>query len=546
MRFILAFLAVFLFSQEAHASYTPPLAFMAQWASTACHSTGLTGTQCANILGFADPRNFGGYCDSNFNANNSTHADDTGLQAALNSGYPVLIPNPGCKIASGITGGADGQTIFSYGSGNYYNASYLASPYIFVTDAVAGTSKNCAIDTAGYDGFTLSHITMKANYNAEGTVALCDSVGIRSPRAAAFLNIDQVSIENFGAGIGSAMTVVSGGVNACTPTGSLGNNVFQIRGHGLIIQNTCNAMYGNFSDVHLDDVFVSDSQGVCMATSPGGGGGISLSNFRCEYNFPETLNSNAYYLDGTGIYLSGFGVIQLVNVSCDHVNGSCVTIPSGAHHVVMTNVTSVDSGGNWYGQGSITNQCAYTILGATDLSATNMQALKNAVTVPYTLCIPSGTNDYITWGGTDGTVMSQTAYQNIGVTIPHFIEHVPGLVANYTGSGAFSAILAAGTQAAGGTYTPNLALSNSVSLKFGAGNLTIANPTNINAGQTYQLALTQDGTGSRTVTWGTDYNWAAGLAPTLSTAAGAKDIISCWADSSTTLECVLAVPNASP
>lgn len=101
-----------------------------------------------------------------------------------------------------------------------------------------------------------------------------------------------------------------------------------------------------------------------------------------------------------------------------------------------------------------------------------------------------------------------------------------------------------GTQSAGGTYTPNFALSNSVTLTFGAGNLTIANPTGIIAGQMYMIALTQDSVGNRTVTWGSDFKWGSGTAPTLSTGVSNKDIISCWADTSTTLECVEAIINA--
>jgi hypothetical protein len=58
--------------------------------------------------------------------------------------------------------------------------------------------------------------------------------------------------------------------------------------------------------------------------------------------------------------------------------------------------------------------------------------------------------------------------------------------------------------------------------------LTFASP---GAGMTAKLKLTQDGTGSRTVTWPT-IKWAGGAAPTLSTAAGAIDIVSLYYDGS--------------
>ena len=44
------------------------------------------------------------------------------------------------------------------------------------------------------------------------------------------------------------------------------------------------------------------------------------------------------------------------------------------------------------------------------------------------------------------------------------------------------------------------------------------------------LKLIQDGTGSRTVTWPASVKWPGGTAPTLSTAAGAIDIVSFYFD----------------
>lgn len=44
------------------------------------------------------------------------------------------------------------------------------------------------------------------------------------------------------------------------------------------------------------------------------------------------------------------------------------------------------------------------------------------------------------------------------------------------------------------------------------------------------LRVVQDGTGSRTVTWPSEVKWAGGSAPTLTTTAGATDIISMYFD----------------
>ncbi|SVD02540.1 uncharacterized protein METZ01_LOCUS355394, partial [marine metagenome] len=57
-----------------------------------------------------------------------------------------------------------------------------------------------------------------------------------------------------------------------------------------------------------------------------------------------------------------------------------------------------------------------------------------------------------------------------------------------------------------------------------AGNRTMAAPTNLAVGSS-ALRLTQDGTGSRTVTWNAIFKWSSGAAPVLSTAANAVDVL---------------------
>ena len=70
----------------------------------------------------------------------------------------------------------------------------------------------------------------------------------------------------------------------------------------------------------------------------------------------------------------------------------------------------------------------------------------------------------------------------------------------------------------------DLALSNNFAITLG-GNRTLANPTNITAGQSGSIFITQDGTGSRTLAFGTNFKFVAGTAPTLSTAAASVDRI---------------------
>lgn len=57
------------------------------------------------------------------------------------------------------------------------------------------------------------------------------------------------------------------------------------------------------------------------------------------------------------------------------------------------------------------------------------------------------------------------------------------------------------------------------------GNRAMANPTNPRDGQTIVVLIVQDGTGSRTLTWGSAWLWPSGTPVTLSTGAAAVDVI---------------------
>ena len=84
-------------------------------------------------------------------------------------------------------------------------------------------------------------------------------------------------------------------------------------------------------------------------------------------------------------------------------------------------------------------------------------------------------------------------------------------------------------------YTANTATAITVSLANGTvqnltltGNATITMPTAV-AGKSFIIILSQDATGSRTVTWST-VSWPGGTAPTITSTASKKDIYSFFSD----------------
>ena len=89
-----------------------------------------------------------------------------------------------------------------------------------------------------------------------------------------------------------------------------------------------------------------------------------------------------------------------------------------------------------------------------------------------------------------------------------------------------------GGGAVGATQTANA--TGSTTLDYDAysnfiltatGNVTLANPSTESVGQTGIIVFIQDGTGSRTISTGTDYEWPAGTAGTISTGANSVDVI---------------------
>ena len=147
-----------------------------------------------------------------------------------------------------------------------------------------------------------------------------------------------------------------------------------------------------------------------------------------------------------------------------------------------------------------------------------------------------GSHSYITDGGTGNLKITASQLDILGTseTMATFVDD--GAVTLYHNN-----IAKITTTAAGATITGTLLASTdsfnatgNVTMDFTAnqnfvltftGNVTFANPTTEQYGQSGIICCIQDGTGSRTLALGTDYETAGGAGITLSTAANAVDII---------------------
>lgn len=102
-------------------------------------------------------------------------------------------------------------------------------------------------------------------------------------------------------------------------------------------------------------------------------------------------------------------------------------------------------------------------------------------------------------------------------------------------NGSASADISALTSSANITIDMDTAQNHSVTL---AHNTTFENPNNMNIGQTGSIIITQDGTGSRTASFGSYWKFAGATAPTLTTTASAVDRIDYIIVSSTLIHAV--------
>jgi len=190
------------------------------------------------------------------------------------------------------------------------------------------------------------------------------------------------------------------------------------------------------------------------------------------------------------------------------------------------------------------------VIGATNPKAANFSAIGAVGVVSGTVSIlpqsAAGTYNFnlpIT-AGASGSVLTSSGGGNTAMTwTPQSSITAGGLVASatlntttlvnptltrptITGQSLTSTSTVTWDMASGTMAT--LTLTNSA---------TISTPSNIPTSGNAALKIVQGSAGSYTLTWSSPFKWAAGVTPTLSTAVGAVDVISCTTFAGTALYC---------
>ena len=388
------------------------------------------------------------------------------------------------------SGGSGAATLTGYLTGNGTSA-YTASATIPNTDITGlGTMSTQSADAVTITGGTANGLTIGASNPAAGiftTLRFNSTLSANGSTGTA----GQVLTSNGGsaptwqsvAGVGTVTSVDgSGGTTGLTLTGGpITASGTLTLGGTLIVGN------GGTGATTLTGYVIGNGTSAMTASAT-----IPTTDLSGTISNAQLANS-AITINGTSTSLGGSISVGTVT----SVTGTAPVVSSGGATPAISMAAA-----NTTTDGYLTSTDWNTFNGKGSGTVTSVGGTGTVNGLTLTGTVTSSGN--LTLGGT----LSLVSPPPIGTTTPAEVKVTTGWSPNYALTDAATIAWDSTNQVA--TFT------------FVSSNRTMGAPTNLKNGAFYALAVIQNA-GSNTLTWNSVFKWAAGTAPTLSTAAGAKD-----------------------
>jgi hypothetical protein len=275
---------------------------------------------------------------------------------------------------------------------------------------------------------------------------------------------------------------------------------------------------------------IDSSGNLGLGVTPSAWSGISGAAFEIKgnaYQYSTTgvmsIGANAYFNGTNWIYKTTQAVTRYEQVNGQH-QWSYAASGTAGNAITFTQAMTLDSSGS-LGIG-ITNP-AYKLVvsnaGAAGIEFSPTGGINSGGFIQGYNRSSSAFIDMTTYATAHHWTINSTEKMTLDASGNLLVGTTTSGNKLYVAGGASTPVSAVTFSAT--AMTVNCYLSNVFTTTFTANVTTAPTLSNPSDGQTINWFITQDGTGSRTMTWPTSFKWAGGTAGTLSTAANSVDLL---------------------
>jgi hypothetical protein len=463
----------------------------------------------------------GAVTTANTALSNSTAATSTANTASTNASAAVATANTASSNASSAVSTANTAST---------NASTALS-----TANTAATNAATALSTAN----TALSTANSASSNATTAVATSNTASTNSSSAVSTANTASTNASSAVTTANTASTNASTALSTANTAIGTANAAASAVANAILYDTVANVAAIPASPVNNDAVEVTNSTGIQSFTPlsgiPAGFVGDSGLSVRMVYttsgatwnwiqyfpNDPETRYGDAITTLQTDLNTAETDILALDSSKLSATTAASTYLTQA--NASSTYLTQTNAASTYQSQSGMSSYLTTSAAGSTYAPLAS-PTFTGTVTIPAGASI-SGYLDTTTASTTYQTQAGMSGYLATG-TIGTSVQGYDADTAKTDIAQSFTAAqrgeITTLTDAA--TIAVDFAVANNYSVEL-AGNRTLGNPTNQVAGQSGSLFVVQDGTGSRTLAYSSDWEFAGGTAPTLSTAASAVDRI---------------------